>query len=257
MAVDLTDRLAVVTGGTGGIGGAIARAVAGAGARVAIADTRKPKSMPEGIGFVALDVRQAGVVPAAFDAAEAALGGRVDILVNAAGIYPCDPILEMTEDAWDRVLDVNLKGMFLVSQECCRRLVAKGLPGAIVNITSGAAERARIGAAHYCTSKAGAEMLTRAFALEFAAHGIRVNAVAPGYVEVNSEVNPLSVVYVETITKTIPLGRPGTPDDIARVVVFLCSQESEWVTGASWRADGGSRAGTLGLPLSRPAQAAP
>jgi NAD(P)-dependent dehydrogenase (short-subunit alcohol dehydrogenase family) len=246
-----------VTGGTGGIGGAIARALTTAGARVAIADTRNPNAPPLNIAVVPLDVRHAATIPAAFNTAEAALGGSIDILVNAAGIYPCDPILEMTEESWDRVLDVNLKGMFLVSQECCRRLVAQGLSGAIVNITSGAAERARVGAAHYCTSKAGAEMLTRAFALEFAAHGIRVNAVSPGYVEVNSEVNPLSIEYVETITKTIPLGRAGTPDDIARVVVFLCSRETEWVTGASWRADGGSRAGTLGLPLSRPAQAVP
>ena len=254
--MDLHGHRALVTGGTGGIGGAIARALAAAGARVAIADMRRPKSPPSGIPFVPLELRQAAAVPAAFDAAEAALGGTLDIVVNAAGIYPCDPILEMTEEAWDRVMDVNLKGMFLVSQECCRRLVARQLPGAIVNITSGAAERARVGAAHYCTSKAGAEMLTRAFALEFAAHNIRVNAVSPGYVEVNSEVNPLSLAYAEAITRTIPLGRAGTPDDIARVVVFLCSQETEWVTGASWRADGGSRAGTLGLPLSRPAQAA-
>ena len=150
---------------------------------------RQPNSPQPGIVFVQLELRQTATVPAAFDAAEAALGGVIDIVVNAAGIYPCDPILEMTEDAWDRVMDVNLKGMFLVSQEFCRRLVAQGMPGAIVNITSGAAERARIGAAHYCTSKAAAEMLTRAFALEFAAHGIRVNAVSPGYVEVNSEVN--------------------------------------------------------------------
>jgi 3-oxoacyl-[acyl-carrier protein] reductase len=256
MTTDLNGRRALVTGGAGGIGGAIARALTASGARTAIADMRKPKATSDGIAFVSLDLRQAPSIPVAFDAAEAALGGRIDIVVNAAGLYPCDPILEMTEAAWDRVFDVNLKGMFLVSQECCRRLVAHSQPGAIVNITSGAAERARVGAAHYCTSKAGAEMLTRAFALEFAANGIRVNAVSPGYVEVNSEVNPLSIEYVETITKTIPLGRAGTPDDIARVVVFLCSPETEWVTGASWRADGGSRAGTLGLPLSRPAQAA-
>ncbi len=257
MTTDLAGRRALVTGGAGGIGGTIARALTSVAAHVAIADMRQPNSPQPGIVFVPLELRQTATVPAAFDAAEAALGGVIDIVVNAAGIYPCDPILEMTEDAWDRVMDVNLKGMFLVSQEFCRRLVAQGMPGAIVNITSGAAERARIGAAHYCTSKAAAEMLTRAFALEFAAHGIRVNAVSPGYVEVNSEVNPLSVAYVETITKSIPLGRAGTPEDIARVVVFLCSPETEWVTGASWRADGGSRAGTLGLPLSRPAQAGP
>jgi 3-oxoacyl-[acyl-carrier protein] reductase len=208
-----------LTGGTGGIGGAITRTLTTAGVSLAIADMRKPKSMLDGIDVVSLDVRQAGGVPTTFDAAEATLGGPIDILVNAAGIYPCDPMLEMNEDAWDRVLDVNLKGMFLVSEECCRRLVAHGLVGATVNITWGAAERARVGAAHYCTSKAGVDMLTRAFALEFAEHNIWVNAVSPGCVEVN----PLSIAYVETITKTIPLGRAGTPDDIARVVVFLGS----------------------------------
>src|SRR5271165_2152453 len=216
MTTHLTGRRAVVTGGTGGIGGAIARALAAAGAGVAIADMRRPKSTQNGIAFVSLEVRQAAAVPAAFDAAEAALGGAIDILVNAAGIYPCDPILEMTEEAWDRVLDVNLKGMFLVSQECCRRLVALGLPGAIVNITSGAAERARIGAAHYCTSKAGAEMLTRAFALEFAAHGITAKAVSQGLGEAYGEANPPRGTCVDA----------GSPDDIARVVVFLCSRET-------------------------------
>jgi 3-oxoacyl-[acyl-carrier protein] reductase len=251
-ATALTGRRALITGGAGGIGGAVARALAGAGARAVIADLRRPTSPLAGSEFIPLDVRDAAAVRAAFDSAERFLGGRIDVLVNAAGIYPCDPILEMTEASWDRVLDVNLKGMFLVSQECCRRLVAGGIPGAIVNITSGAGERARLGAAHYCTSKAGAEMLTRAFALEFAADRIRVNAVSPGYVEVNSDVNPLSSAYVRAISKDIPLGRPGTAADIARVVVFLCADATEWVTGASWRVDGGSRAGTLGLPLSRP-----
>src|SRR5208283_5093944 len=174
MTTDLKGRRAMVTGGTGGIGGAIARALAVAGAGVAIADMRQPKSTQDGIAFVPLELRQSAAVPAAFDAAEAALGGAIDILVNAAGIYPCDPILEMTEEAWDRVLDVNLKGMFLVSQECCRRLVARGLPGAIVNIPAGAGERARMGAALSCPSRAGGKMRPRAFALNFAAHGKRV-----------------------------------------------------------------------------------
>ncbi|HLB97700.1 MAG TPA: SDR family oxidoreductase, partial [Acetobacteraceae bacterium] len=111
MTIDLQGRRALVTGGTGGIGGAIARALLAAGAHVAIADMRRPKSPPAGITFVPLELRQAAAVPAAFDAAEAALGGTLDIVVNAAGIYPCDPILEMTEEAWDRVMDVNLKGM--------------------------------------------------------------------------------------------------------------------------------------------------
>lgn len=258
MHLDLRGRNALVTGGAGGIGGAIARGLAAEGVDVTIGDTRPPahcgggREEGGGLSFVPLDVRDRAAVLRAFDAAESATGGVCDILVNAAGIYPCDPILEMAEDAWDRVLDINVKGMFLASQEFCRRLVARRQPGCIVNITSGAAERARVGAAHYCTSKAAAEMLTRAFALEFAEHKIRVNAVSPGFVEVNSEVNPLSRKYVDTITQGIPLGRAGQPGDIAKAVFFLCSSAAEWITGASYRVDGGSRAGTLALPLSRP-----
>jgi 3-oxoacyl-[acyl-carrier protein] reductase len=252
MDLKLQGRRALVTGGTGGIGSAIAGAFAAEGIDVAVADMRGPRGDAGRTRFVEMDVRDRAAVLRGFDAAEAAFGGTIDILVNAAGIYPCDPILEMTEETWDRVLDINLKGMFLVSQEFCRRLVAARRPGCIVNITSGAAERARVGAAHYCTSKAAAEMLTRAFALEFAEHGIRVNAVSPGYVEVGSEVNPLSAAYKDAIIRTIPLGRAGQSGDIAQAVLFLCATASEWVTGSSHRVDGGSRAGTLGLPLSRP-----
>lgn len=251
MDLKLQGRHALVTGGTGGIGSAIAKAFAAEGIDVAVADMREPRGDAGRTRFVEMDVCNRATVLRGFDAAEAAFGGTIDILVNAAGIYPCDPILEMTEAAWDRVLDINVKGMFLVSQEFCRRLVAAQRPGCIVNITSGAAERARVGAAHYCTSKAAAEMLTRAFALEFAEHGIRVNAVSPGYVEVGSEVNPLSVAYKNAIIQTIPLGRAGQSEDIAQAALFLCATASEWVTGSSYRVDGGSRAGSLGLPLSR------
>lgn len=252
MHLKLQGSRALVTGGAGGIGWAIAGAFAAEGIGVAVADTRPPRSPDGRIRFIAMDVADRAAVVQGFDAAEAGFGGAVDILVNAAGLYPCDPILEMTEAAWDRVLDVNVKGIFLTSQEFCRRLVAAGRQGCIVNLTSGAAERARVGAAHYCTSKAGAEMLTRCFALEFAKAGIRVNAVSPGFLDVQSEVNPLSDAYKAAIASTIPLGRSGEGTDIAGAVAYLCSTAAEWVTGASWRVDGGSRAGTLGLPLSRP-----
>ena len=112
-----------------------------------------------------------------------------------------------------------------------------------------------MGAAHYCTSKAGLDMLTRAQALELAEHDIRVNAVAPGFVRVDSDVNPLSAEYVHTITSGIPLGRAGQPSDIAAAVLFLCSEQARWITGAVLNVDGGSGAGTLSLPLSDPTTA--
>ncbi|HET6306572.1 MAG TPA: SDR family oxidoreductase [Rhodopila sp.] len=250
MQIALTGKRALVTGGAGGIGGAIAAALAAEGIAVAVADTRAPRQ-GRGVHFMGMDVRDRTSVLHGISAVEDVFGGPIDILVNAAGIYPCDPILEMTEESWDRVMDINVKGMFLVSQAVCRRLVEAQQPGCIVNITSGAAERARLGAAHYCTSKSAAEMLTRTFALEFAEHQIRVNAVAPGYVEVGSDINPVSETYKQAIIGGIPLGCAGQPDDVARTVLFLCSDAAKWITGGSYRVDGGSRAGTLALPLSR------
>lgn len=177
--------------------------------------------------------------------------GSADILVNAAGIYPSVPFIDMEETNWDRVLDTNLKGPFLMSQAFAKALIHESHSGVVVNITSGAAYRARLGAAHYATSKAGLVMLTQAMALELAPHGIRVNAVSPGLVRVNSEVNCLSTAYVEAITRTIPLGRAGCPDDIMEAVLFLTSRRSQWTTGSILRVDGGSGTGTNQLPFSR------
>ncbi|TAM59902.1 SDR family oxidoreductase [bacterium] len=247
--LDFAGHRALVTGATGGIGAAIVDILTARGAPVVACDARKAEATSS--WFVLLNVRDQASVIQAFDRAENLLGGVCDILVNAAGLYPSDPLIEMTEEAWDRVLDTNLKGAFLTSQQFCRRLVAADRAGCIVNITSGSADRARVGAAHYSASKAALEMLTRSFALEFASQRIRVNAVSPGYVQVGSAVNPLSTAYVEAITRTIPLARAGTPRDVARVVAFLCEDASDWITGASYRVDGGSHAGTLALPLSR------
>lgn len=251
-------KVALVTGAGGGIGGACAGGLVAAGLRVAVVDSRlsAARTMAEKIGDTAtaqayeLDVRDAAAVGQIFRQVAAELG-RVDVLVNAAGIYPSDPLLEMSEEAWDRVLDTNLKGPHLCVQAFARPLVAAGKAGVVVNISSGAAKRARRGAAHYCTSKAGLSMLTAAQALELAQYGIRVNGVAPGYVEVHSEVNPVSEEYERAIVGGIPLKRAGTPVDIANTVLFLCSEESCWMTGSVLSIDGGTCAGSLSLPFLR------
>ena len=247
----------LVTGATGGIGSAISKRFLDIGDSVVLADLqpsliermRDSLGAPDRTASAALDVRDAAGVETSLDAAWRPFGG-LDVLVNCAGVYPSRPLLQMVESDWDAVLDVNLKGPFLVSVGFARRLVADGRHGQIVNITSGAARRARRGAAHYCTSKAGLEMLTSAFALELAPHGIRVNAVSPGFVDVESPINSVSTEYRNAIAAGIPLGRTGRPDDIAGAVVFLCGPEAEWITGSSLTVDGGSGAGNILLPLS-------
>lgn len=254
---DLPWNVAMVTGAGGGLGKACAAALLGAGLTVVLTDFREEPAH-DAVGELGgeghawayrMDVRDpdsvAGVVGEVWDR-----HGPVDVLVNAAGLYPSDPLLEMSADAWRRVIDTNLTGPHLCVQAVSRRLAAAHRHGVIVNISSGAAYRARPGAAHYCTSKAGLNMLTRAEALELSAYGIRVNAVAPGFVSVDSPVNPLSEEYVAAITRDIPLRRGGEPADIADAVLFLCSERADWITGAVLSVDGGSSAGTLALPLS-------
>lgn len=253
-------RVAVVTGAAHGIGQGIAHALVAEGARVAVWDFRE-SALKAALGGIdpaqdqslpqVVDVRDARAITAAMDRVMA-WAPECDILVNAAGTYPSHPLLDMAEADWDAVLDTNLKGPLLTTQAFARHLAAAHRGGAVVNISSGAAQSARVGAAHYSTSKAGLNMLTRAMALELAPLGIRVNAVSPGYIEVNSAFNPLSQAYKDAISTGIPLGRPGRPDDIARVVLFLTGPESEWMTGSIVTADGGSGAGRAHLPLSRP-----
>jgi NAD(P)-dependent dehydrogenase (short-subunit alcohol dehydrogenase family) len=182
--------------------------------------------------------------------------GRLDVAVSNAGVYPNTPVVEMDEDEWDRVLDTNLKGTFLVTRAAARQLLAQDGPypwsgsrGKIVTLASGAHRSARVGAAHYCASKAGLVLYSQTLALELAEHRINVNVVSPGFVDVGERPG-VSAVYRETISKAIPWGRPGGPDDVARAAFFLCSEEAEYMTGAVVPVDGGSSAGRYFLPRS-------
>lgn len=248
-------RKAFVTGAAGGLGFAIAKLFVDEDAAVAVADIRgaddASAALKRGSFAVTVDVRDRESVEAAISEAWDALQG-IDVLVNCAGVYPSHLLVDMDDNAWDTVLDTNLKGPFMTSQSIAKRWIANGTHGHIVNITSGAALRARPGAAHYSTSKAALEMLTRAFALEMAPHHIHVNAVSPGFFDVSSGVNRISPEYVEAIVKTIPWGEGGSPEDIAEAVLFLCSPAARYITGTSLRVDGGYSTGTNQLPLSRP-----
>jgi NAD(P)-dependent dehydrogenase (short-subunit alcohol dehydrogenase family) len=248
------DQTLLVTGAATGLGFAIAEAFGQAGGCVALND-RDPARVdaacarlaPQGIRCSghAADVRDAAAVQGMVDGAVTSLGVP-DVVVANAGVYPNTPFLELSPDEWDRVLDTNLKGVFLTCQAAARAMVAEGRGGTIVTIASGAATVAFPGWAHYCASKAAVVMLTKAMALELGRHGIRVNAVLPGYVDVDEGGRHLDEAYKAAARTAAPLGRPGEPADVARAVLMLASPWADFVSGATLSVDGGSSSGRLG-----------
>jgi NAD(P)-dependent dehydrogenase (short-subunit alcohol dehydrogenase family) len=258
---ELTGHVAMLTGGAGRLGRAIATELAQAGAAVGVVDA-KGDAAGEVAGTLRArgakttsaraDVSRAAEVEAALDLLERELG-PVNLLVNAHGIFPNTPLVEMDESEWDRVFDVNTKGTMLTCRALARRLTRRGAPGAIVNISSGAATSARAGGAHYTGSKAAVNLLTHVLAIELGPHAIRVNAVAPGLIldDVLRDESAHSSEYVRLMLRGTPLGRTGAPDDVAPAVVFLLSERSRWTTGAILEITGGSHCGRPHVPLSR------
>ena len=249
------NRVVFITGAGHGIGRAISEAFARDGEAVVVADRagERAREVAEAIGTeggaalaVEVDVRDAAAVEQAVQQAMERFG-RIDVLVNNAGIYPNTLVVEMDEAEWDAVFDVNVKGMFLVSRAVARRMIARGEGGRIVNISSGSARSGRIGAAHYCASKAAVEMFTKVLAMELAPYDIVVNAVAPGLIEVPDW--SLKEAYIDAMVAATPLGRIGQPEDIARAVRYLASPEATFITGTVLGVDGGSMAGRH-VPLS-------
>jgi NAD(P)-dependent dehydrogenase (short-subunit alcohol dehydrogenase family) len=247
--VDLTGQVAVVTGGASGIGLACCRRLAEAGAAVVVADVDagaagEAAASLGGAAAAEADVRDEHSVRALADQAAAARG-RVDVWVNAAGIYPTSPLAELEAAAWDEVLAVNLRGTFLGAREAARVMTAAGRGGLIVNVSSTAAYRIDApGAAHYAASKFGVRGLTRALARELGPHGIRVLEVAPTVtltpgLEAQREALTASGFALEELGERLPLGRVAVPDDVARVVLFCASDLSLLMTGSSLLVDAG------------------
>lgn len=248
---DLSGKTALVTGASHGLGAGFARTLASAGARVALAarQTSKLETLKGEIeaaggtaAAVSMDVTDPDSVRAAFDATEAALG-PVDILVNNAGIAVTKPFLEMSVEDWDSVLDTNLKGCFLAGQEAARRMAARhaenGDGGSIINIASVLGQSVIGHLSGYCTSKAALIQLTKSMGLELARVGVRVNALAPGYIETPINTDFFHTPAGEKLVKGIPQRKLGQSEDLDGALLLLASDASKYMTGTVVTVDGG------------------
>jgi NAD(P)-dependent dehydrogenase (short-subunit alcohol dehydrogenase family) len=242
----LAERVAIVTGAGGGIGRAIARRFSAEGAAVVIADivaegAAETGALIEESGgrarVVTVDVTRRDQVEALVEEAVTAFG-RLDVLVNNAAILGRTPVLEITDEVWERFMAVNLKGPFLCSQTVARLWVQQGVRGAIVNIASVESSIAFPEQVPYATSKGGVLMMTRALALDLARYGIRVNAVGPSTVDSHGRYANDAGMRAE-YEALHPLGRLGRPEDVANAVLFLASDEADWITGEILHVDGG------------------
>ena len=246
MSFDLTGKVALVTGASQGLGARFAETLAASGAAVAVAarQVAKLEELAERIRAgggtahaVAMDVTDPASVAAAIENVEAALG-PLDVLVNNAGIAVQKPFLEMTPEDYDQVLDTNLKGCFLVAQAAARQMKGSG-GGSIINISSVLGTEVIGALSTYCASKGGLLQLNRAMALELSRYGIRVNAIAPGYIE-----TPINSGFFKTepgqkMVKTIPQRRLGQPDDLDGALLLLASDQGAYMTGSVVTVDGG------------------
>lgn len=251
----------MVTGAASGIGRAVACSLLEAGTSVLGVDRDErglltlEEALREGgasggeprgrLETLGVDLLESGSAEAVLQRSVESFG-PVGLLVNSAGVFPTSPALEVTEEQWDLVLDTNLKSPFLLSQAAARKMVEAEIPGTIINISSSAASITRPGIAHYSASKAGLGMLTQTLAIEWAEHGIRVNAIAPGLVETPGVETLLATEagraeHGEKISR-VPMARPARLSEVVEAVLFL-AQSAGFVTGETIYVDGGYSAG--------------
>lgn len=258
----LENRIALVTGAAGRIGRAMADVFLREGASVMLADidARRVEQAAAELGekhagrtaWVAGDQSRKEDALRFVAEAEEKLG-LPDILANAHGIFPNCSMLDVTVEEWDSVFNVNTRGTMLTCQAIAHRWINGKVKGAIINISSGAAKSGRPGGAHYSGSKAAVDLLTHIFAIELGQYGIRVNAIAPGLVldnvitEESEDLHP----YVNLTLKGTPIGRTGSPYDIAEAAAFLACDRSAWTTGAILEVTGGTHTGRTHMPFTR------
>jgi NAD(P)-dependent dehydrogenase (short-subunit alcohol dehydrogenase family) len=237
----LKDKVAVVTGAGQGMGRAITQAFAAEGATVVAIDVNEAAAQASLAGAPGLamkvDIADSAAVNAAFEQVLARFG-QVDVLVNNAGVGSVDAFADIPDATWARVIGVNLTGAFYCARAAVRAMKDKGTRGAVVNVSSTAAVSGE-GPAHYCASKAAIMGLTRSMAKELAAAGIRINTLVPGPTN-TPMMQGIPQEWADAIIKGVPMGRMAEPEDIARVAVFLASDDAGFVTGQNLAVNGGS-----------------
>lgn len=239
----LDGKTALVTGGSSGLGAYFARLLAGEGAKVAVAARRlnrleKLASEVPGITPIRMDVTNVDSIKDGVTAAEKELGG-ISILINNSGVANSNVALNVEEEEWDAVLDTNLRGAWLVAKAVAERMIHGGDGGSILNTASVLAFKVQKGTMPYGVSKAGLVQLTRMLAAEWARYGIRVNAIAPGYIETDMNRSYLQSNEGQAMLRAIPQRRFGKADDLAGVVLLLASDASAYITGVLIPVDGG------------------
>lgn len=245
---DLSGKTALVTGASGGLGLHFARVLARYGVTVTLAARRKAaldsacaeiSDAGGNVQSLALDVADARSVRTALE------GHAFDILINNAGISGAARAADLSEDEWDRVLDTNLKGVFLVAQAVAQGMRASGRGGAIVNIASILGHRVAGGVSAYAASKAGVIQLTKALALEWARDGIRVNALCPGYIETDINRDFFASEAGQQLIRRIPQRRLGRPEELDGALLLLASEAGSYITGSTIEVDGGHLVSSL------------
>jgi len=251
---EFSGKKVVLTGACGVIGRWIASAFAREGASLCLSDMRGDLLDAEARE---LKLAASGGLTHRTDLADAAsvddlassvarAWGSPDIVINNAGIYPSGFLLDIDAAEWDRIMDVNLRAPFLVSRAMAKLMIAAGVRGSIVNISSGAARKMRRTVVPYCVSKTALDRLTKGFAIELAESGIRVNAVEPGFAP-GSTASPLTQTHVDMTLAQIPLGRASKPEDASDAIMYLCSSKASYITGATLSVDGGNSIGSLAV----------
>lgn len=255
---DLTGKVAIVTGTAGGIGKAIAQIYLDNGAKVVLSDYHPttPDALKTLLSdyektalYVPCDVRNGQAVDQLIDTCVNHFG-HIDILVNNAAVFDLAPLLDATEESFDRLFDINVKALFFIMQKVAKQMVAKHTPGKIINMASQAGRRGEALVSHYCATKAAVISYTQSAALALAPHGIKVNAISPGVVDTPmwKEVDSLFAKYENlaigekkiAVGKAVPLGYMGKPEEVASLALFLASSGSDYITAQTYNVDGGN-----------------